>query len=332
MNLFIDTNIYLTFYHFTSEDLEELRKLLVVLGVGDMVLFLPEQVKWEYTRNRESKIADALKRFSTMKLPDQFPQICKQYSQFQDLQELIKEYEKLRSKLITHVENDVNNKTLLADGIIKELFEKANTIKVTDEILTDARTRLDVGNPPGKKGDPCGDAINWEILLKEVPEREDLYLITDDRDYLSQVNDNNIAQFLLEEWQKRKKSNIFFYKRLSAFFKDRFPDIKLASELEKELAILNLITSPSFESTHLAIVKLSKFTDFSNTQINEIVEASISNSQIYWINDDEDVKNFLCNIINGRESVIDSRNLTIFKQIYLGDTTTELQDIEELPF
>jgi hypothetical protein len=28
MHLFIDTNIYLAFYHFSSDDLEELKKLL----------------------------------------------------------------------------------------------------------------------------------------------------------------------------------------------------------------------------------------------------------------------------------------------------------------
>lgn len=331
MNLFIDTNIYLTFYHFTSEDLEELRKLLVVLDVEDMVLFLPEQVKREYTRNRESKIADALKIFSTMKLPDQFPQICKEYSEFHALQELIKKYGEVRTKLITDLANDIKNKTLRADKIIEELFQKANTIKLNNSILTAARTRRDVGNPPGKKGN-YGDAINWEILLRKVPSRQDLYLVSDDTDYVSQVNENDMAQFLVEEWKERKKSNIFFYKRLSAFFQDRFPDIKLASELEKELAISNLINSLNFDKTHLAIARLSKFTDFSDSQINEIVETSITNSQIYWIKDDPDVKNFLCAVIKGKESIINSRNLKTFKQIYLGDTTRELQDIEELPF
>jgi hypothetical protein len=61
MNLFIDTNIFLSFYHLSSDDLEELRKLGVLLDKKKVTLLLPKQVIDEYRRNREVKIADALK-------------------------------------------------------------------------------------------------------------------------------------------------------------------------------------------------------------------------------------------------------------------------------
>lgn len=67
MNLFIDTNIYLTFFHFSSDDLEELKKLIVVIKEGQINLILPDQVIDEFKRNREVKIADALKDLKSKK-------------------------------------------------------------------------------------------------------------------------------------------------------------------------------------------------------------------------------------------------------------------------
>ena len=81
MNIFIDTNIYLTFYHYSIDDLEELKKLLAALRDPSLTLYLPEQTILEFKRNRESKIADAIKTLSEQKIPDSFPQMCKDYHQ-----------------------------------------------------------------------------------------------------------------------------------------------------------------------------------------------------------------------------------------------------------
>jgi len=51
MNLFIDTNIYLAFYHLTSDDLEQLKKLLAVISSKKANVYLIEQVIQEFKRN-----------------------------------------------------------------------------------------------------------------------------------------------------------------------------------------------------------------------------------------------------------------------------------------
>lgn len=33
-NLYIDTNVYLTFFHFSNEDLKELKKLINLINTG----------------------------------------------------------------------------------------------------------------------------------------------------------------------------------------------------------------------------------------------------------------------------------------------------------
>ena len=59
MKIFIDTNVYLKFYHYSNDELEELRKLIVLIEQGEILLYVPSQVFNEFTRNREVKIADA---------------------------------------------------------------------------------------------------------------------------------------------------------------------------------------------------------------------------------------------------------------------------------
>ena len=73
MNLFIDTNVFLSFFHLTNDDLEELRKLIVLLDKEEVHLLLPEQVIHEFRRNRENKIYDLLKRLRDQKIKYQFP-------------------------------------------------------------------------------------------------------------------------------------------------------------------------------------------------------------------------------------------------------------------
>lgn len=313
MYLFIDTNIFLSFYHFTKEDLEELKKLGVLLEQKKVILYLPEQVVDEFRRNRENRIMDALKQLQEPKLKPQFPQLCKDYEQYPTLKQLLEECEKQRSTLVDKIMKDVAKQTLKADVTIKNLFEKAKRISIDDNLVDKARVRMKVGNPPGKGGS-LGDAINWEALLKNVPVGENLHFITDDKDYRSIVDRNNFMEFLSQEWTEKKRSQIVYYERLSLFFQEHFPNIKLASELEKESLIGDLAASRSFAQTHTLVKKLSNYNDFTSEQLNEIVEAAISNNQIYWIIKDPDVYEFFSSIIQGHEDQIDKDNLNMLMQ------------------
>ena len=163
MKLFIDTNIFLSFYHLTSEDLEELRKLAVLLDQKEVTLYVTDQVRAEFSRNRENKIADAVKRLTDQRLNLQFPQLCKDYAEYNELRELQRSYESAHSSLLEKIGRDVAEQTLKADKTIQELFTKATIIETTDTLVERARLRIQVGNPPGKEGS-LGDAISWEAL------------------------------------------------------------------------------------------------------------------------------------------------------------------------
>ena len=330
MNLFIDTNIFLSFFHFTSDDLEELKKLSVLIEKKEIILFLPDQVITEFYRNRENKIADAIKRLKDQRLNFQFPQFCKDYPQYLELRRLQREYERIHSDLVAKSLADIDEKNLKADSIILPIIGHAIKITCDKDIIQLARERMEIGNPPGKRGkdDSLGDAINWEALIKGA-NKQDISFISDDGDYCSPLDDSKFNAFLLQEWQAKKGSSLIFYKNLSNFFKQHFPDIKLASEIEKDLLIRNLASSSIFMKTHEIIGRLNQYDDFTPAQINAIIDASISNSQIYWIRYDNDVNGFLKRIIKGKKKQLDQRKLSEFIEML---EPPEVLDENEVPF
>ncbi|WP_336127892.1 PIN domain-containing protein [Mesoflavibacter sp. CH_XMU1422-2] len=313
IHLFIDTNVYLKFYHFSNDDLEELNKLMVLMDNDQLELHLPQQIVDEFNRNRDTKLADALKTFNQSKLNTQFPQFCKGYKEYETLKKLIKDYDREKQSLLKNLMLKIETHTLRADKLIEMLFQKANYVSTTPELVDKSRLRYDIGNPPGKNKS-YGDAINWECLLENVEDNNDLFFIADDKDYFSELDNSNFNTFLAREWNRKKYSEIKFYKTLSDFFKDVFPEIKLATELEKDILISKLIESGNFYSSRQLLQKLSKFESFSTEQANQYVSASLDNSQIYWISEDEDINEYLHEFVEKNKDKINADLLTQFYQ------------------
>jgi predicted nucleic acid-binding protein len=326
MQLFIDTNILLSFFHLTSDELEELRKLSALVGKGQIKLILPRQVVNEFERNRGNKIADALKRLKESKIKAVFPQVCKDYPEYESLRESLKSYNKAHSTLIKKIEDDVKNHFLKADKIISELFDLAEITEYDDKIIEKAKLRMALGNPPGKNNS-LGDAINWETVLEDGKKDIDIHFVADDKDYYSVSDHSKISSFLGKEWALTKNSGVKFYRRLSSFFKDNFPDIQLASEIEKELLIKQLRNSESFANTHYIISKLANFSEFTTSQINEIINIYLSNGQVQSIISDLDVKDFIEKIIKGKETDLNKEDLKELLSIYEEDDSEETLDM-----
>ncbi|MBN1449611.1 MAG: DUF4935 domain-containing protein [Anaerolineales bacterium] len=330
VNIFIDTNVYLSFFHFTNDDLEELRKLGFLLSQKEVSLFMPSQTLEEFRRNRDNKIEDAMKKFKDQRLDFQFPQFCKDYPEFENLRELQKTYSKVHNKLAEKVLSDIQAKSLKADSTFEELTQLSIEIPIDDEMYEKARRRLEVGNPPGKKGS-IGDALNWEALLTSVPDGENLCFISDDKDYASPLDQHVFNSFLAEEWFEKKRSNIKYYRSLSVFFREHYPDISLADEREKDKLIQELANSFNFAETHAIIGKLRKYSGFTIAQTNAIVDAAISNNQVSWIIQDGDVHDFIQSVIKGKEDQIDNSNLATLNEILNPDSEQEKFD-KDFPF
>lgn len=305
LHLFIDTNIYLAFYHFTNEDLEELKKLVVLIENAAIRLLLPDQVVDEFKRNRAGKIADAIKGLREQRLTLQFPQLCKDYPQYEKLRTLEREYDKLHAELMADINNDIRDGNLKADELTARLFALGTRIDTQgDELFQLARRRVDVGNPPGKNKS-YGDALNWEALLNGGANNESLHFVTDDRDYSSPLDAESFNEFLLHEWGTKKGGAILPYRRLSDFFKATFPDIKLAGEIERDLLIQRLSASPNFATTHSLVARLSQQAGFTPAQANALLSAARDSSQVRLIINDDDVRSFFRGLIKQYQDVLD---------------------------
>jgi predicted nucleic acid-binding protein len=255
IRLFIDTNVLLSFYHLTSEDIEELKKLIALVEKKEIELIVPKQVEHEFRRNRGAKIADAMKKLREAKFNISFPAFSKDYEEYVQLRDLLKKADKLHAELVSKISDHAKATSLKADEVGTGLFKKASKPAFSQEHYMSALMRTRLGNPPGKN-ESIGDALNWKTLLLAVPDGTDLLFVSEDKDYRSHLSDNVFNEFLQTEWATKKQSELHYHSKISDFFKECFPDIKIASQVESDLAIGDLIKRCSFATTHECIAAL----------------------------------------------------------------------------
>ena len=229
--VFIDTNILLTFYSFNEEHLDKLKSIAKLIKEKKINLILTEQVINEFIKNREKKLK------TTMEFINRFKNISKGSLTHHDFEEIknidakLQEIKDLSKKLLTKISPMIENETLPADKVIKEIFSTTKPEKVTDHFFSKAKTRHQKGLPPGKKHS-YGDAINWELLLTKVPDGKDLYFICADTDFSSLIDENKFHPFLKKEWEKLKSSNVHYYfGSISKFLKEKFPDLEITDDV-----------------------------------------------------------------------------------------------------
>lgn len=303
-HLFIDTNVYLSFFRLPSDDLEELKKLAAVLQQNDLQLYVTEQVRDEFRRRREDVLADSLRLASEAKLPTQFPQILRNYSLFQKVDEARKAFAQHISKLNEQVGDAAMEGSLHADKLLRELLRQATELGLTDDVVQAAKERVGRGNPPGKAGS-YGDALNWEAILAAHPVGKDLDLITGDRDYLSPLNPHRLHEFLAHEWSCKKASEVHVYPNMTRFFQAHYRHIQLSEDAEAEIAVRRLVESENFLATHAAVARLTDIVEFSERHVRTLADAAFTNTQVRWIIQDEDVEQFYRRLLEQYPDALD---------------------------
>lgn len=276
LNLFIDTNVLLGFYRYSKDDLAKLNQLEdLIVKTKDIKLIVTSQQVDEFYRNRDKVIADVVKELSTS---ISIPQLFSGHSDYKLIRkqaEMIKtEVERVKNETL----EDARKGNLKADAIISRLFKDATVVSA--EIMRKARSRAEVGNPPGKAGS-LGDAINWELLLSVVPADEDLHIVSRDGDYASALDKGQLNSFLEKEWDKSRFGSLHLYETLNSLFKTNFPQIKLMDEYIKDDLIRQLSQSGSFDGSRAIIEKLLKVGNFSEKQIAALYKAATTNDQVY---------------------------------------------------
>lgn len=116
------------------------------------------------------------------------------------------------------------------------------------------------------------------------------------------------------------------YKSLSKFLKENYPDISIATEESKEMLIDRLVKSYSFSETRSVLRELINFSDFSFDQAKDILNAAINNNQLYWISGDNDIRDYLNDILKAHFEQFNPDEIKEFKNLY------ESCEEEDLPF
>ena len=292
MHVFIDTNILLTFFHFTDEELDGLQNVFASHEHGAATVHLTGQIRDEFRRNRETKIKDALKRFEQTKYTAQMPSFMKAYDEYGHIRRLSAELQENRKTILAKVSDDVAMHQLVADQLILDIFNKSKIIPTSDEIYATAQRRKSIGNPPGKH-QSIGDTINWLILLDNVPVGEDIHIISADGDFYSTLDDTRVHPFLQQEWREIKNSQVYVYRELSTFLNEHFDGVAFYYDREKYELIDDLAKTKSFAGTHTIVSNLETHGYYSLGEVERILDAAISNDQVGRIIPDYDVSDFL---------------------------------------
>lgn len=287
INLFIDTNIWLHLYSASADDLKHVREIQKLIG-NEINLFIPEQVWNEFLRNRDNTIKYALNNF---KYEASYPNFVRSYGEYEELKEIDDKLERKYKELFKKVKEDISNSVTPSDKTIYKFFKENKLLKLDGEIISKAKLRFDLGNPPGKNGS-YGDAVNWEVLLRDVPFGEDLYFISDDNDYSSAIDTYKFNLYLGTEWYNKKNSKIIFYRTLNDFLKENFKDFELKEETERKMRINKLRNSRSFQTTHSVIQELRDFVDWTIEEKEELCKIATENNQVGSILFDYDVFTF----------------------------------------
>lgn len=300
IHLFIDTNVWLSFFAFTKDDIDQLKKITDLIGNGTLKLYVPDQVAHEFTRNREVKLAESIKSLSDG-FSKTVPRFLADLAEAKEFQEAVATMSKARNDLIQKANEGAVNKSFAVDNLVAEIFAATGISDVTPDMIDRARLRKDMGNPPGK-GLSLGDQINWEYLLEKVPNESTLHVISRDGDYQSALKNGLPHNYLIDEWKGKKGGDLCLHAELKPFLNAHFEAIQLEIDKEKAAAINTLVESGSFASTHAGVSLVAPFVDvLTKDDANLLVEKGIENQQIHWIAEDTDVASLYQKILNSFE-------------------------------
>lgn len=106
LHVFIDTNVFLNFFAYTGDDIEQLKNLVGSIKSGDMKLYLPRHVVAEFERNRERRIKESIDAFSGTALSKEPPRLLVDYPQIREFKKAIGDAETARDALVAAVRED----------------------------------------------------------------------------------------------------------------------------------------------------------------------------------------------------------------------------------
>lgn len=190
--MLIDANKYLDFYRNLS-----LSPLLVPLLNLRTHILVTRQIVDEVERNKLRVFVEAVQESfkrngKPAKAAPPMP-IMPEDRQGTELKESIKKFNKAADELSKGIDaafTDLFEKIAQSTDLTSVSLERFFGLPLAagEEAVSRARSRKEVGNPPGKKSDPLGDQITWEQFVLEIRGQEKVWIVSSDSDILLEFN------------------------------------------------------------------------------------------------------------------------------------------------
>ena len=225
--LFIDTNIWLSFYRMETEaGLSLLRR---VESISDQIIVCP-QVEMEFKKNRQTVIKETIGKLQVTSISR--PGIFSESKAAKAVKRNIDRVKALLGQMNTRLERILEDPAA-NDPVFKifqRVYHKEDAISLDREdpvrrhIRSKALKRFLQGYPPRKNSDnSIGDAMNWEWIIHCAQKKKsDVVLVSADGDYgMTYKNKTYLNDHLKQEFNERvsSKRQLFLYTKLSEALK-----------------------------------------------------------------------------------------------------------------
>lgn len=233
-----------------------------------------EEISYSVIKLNDPSVLEKIKELAIKKLPP-FEGNDKTDKGFKDayIYFTILEYTKtIKDKYIFVCTNDQR---------LKEALKKHPNIKV-------------INNYEGFK-DQCISSLCDEYFISKLKDVLNLDIKAENiKDYWVNINEDTILLVEIED----EKIVIEI---------DSREIISYANKKEYDEDIRGLIKSDCFSTTHSKVAKLEKYKKyFSDEDIEKILGAATTNNQIYWIIKDNDVKQFISSLFEGKKEMLEN--------------------------
>lgn len=241
LQVYIDTNVYLSLLAAKATVTPEMSKFLALCENGSLQLYLPRQTEDEYFSNREDVVANTIRDLRKAGAIGAFPPIVDEHTLGEEAKRLRRELAATIQTVETWYSAAAQKHELPFDGWFSQIVTNSHRIENTPDILAKAKQRAAAHLPPGKSED-LGDRLIWECLLEASSFCEDLHLITSDqKDYRSPLDPSEPRRKLREEWDNTNWGSVYLYGSIDEFLTkagqtDRFTR---AAEIGRAIWTLN---------------------------------------------------------------------------------------------
>lgn len=194
--VFIDANIYVNFFDSNQSTLKALLDSLVEIKDS---LFISSQIVDEVNRNKLDVAQRSLgNHFNNLSKVNQDNKKINLPEHLEIGSTNLQTWNSQRNNIHTQNEKLYNELKDIINNTLKEIMcstDKVSqtfnllfkdSVEASEDEIKKGRYRRELGNPPGKLKDPLGDQISWEQFKNCSKNSENIWIITNDRDYYTE--------------------------------------------------------------------------------------------------------------------------------------------------